>query len=43
MPDDYRSPYESCLEVCGNLERPGVALDMPLRIEHAPGYHGRSG
>jgi hypothetical protein len=35
MPDDYHSPYESCLEVCGNLERPGVALDMPLWIEHA--------
>jgi hypothetical protein len=24
-----------CPEVCGNLERPGVALDMPLWIEHA--------
>jgi hypothetical protein len=35
MPDDYRSPYESCLDVCGNLDRPGVALDMPLWIEHA--------
>ena len=34
MPD-YRSPYETCPEVCGNLERPGVALDMPLWIEHA--------
>src|SRR5271169_24200 len=31
----YSSPYETCPEVCGNLERPGVALDMPLWIEHA--------
>jgi hypothetical protein len=31
----YSSPYEACPEVCGNLERPGVALDAPLWIEHA--------
>jgi hypothetical protein len=31
----YSSAYETCPEVCGNLERPGVALDMPLWIEHA--------
>jgi hypothetical protein len=31
----YRSPYEMCLEVCGNLERPGAALDVPKWIEHA--------
>jgi hypothetical protein len=31
----YSSAYEACPEVCGNLERPGVALDMPLWIEHA--------
>ncbi|NOT57107.1 MAG: hypothetical protein HOP18_21105 [Deltaproteobacteria bacterium] len=34
MPADG-SPYESCPEVCGNLERPGVALDMPKWIEHS--------
>ncbi|HEX3417813.1 MAG TPA: hypothetical protein VGK96_26670 [Candidatus Sulfotelmatobacter sp.] len=31
----YSSLYETCPEVCGNLERPGVALDTPLWIEHA--------
>ena len=31
----YRSAYETCPEVCGNLERPGVALDMSLWVEHA--------
>lgn len=31
----YSSPYETCVEVCGNLERPGVALDIPMWIEHA--------
>jgi hypothetical protein len=30
----YASAYETCPEVCGNLENPGVALDMPLWIEH---------
>jgi hypothetical protein len=35
MMADYRSPYETCPDVCGNLERPGVALDMPLWIEHS--------
>lgn len=30
----YSSTYETCVEVCGNLERPGVALDMPKWIEH---------
>jgi len=31
----YSSAYETCPEVCGNLVRPGVALDIPLWIEHA--------
>jgi len=35
MISDYRSPYETCPDMCGNLERPGVALDMPLWIEHS--------
>ena len=30
----YISPYESCTEVCGNPERPGLALDMPLWVDH---------
>ena len=34
MTDTYVSAYETCPEVCGNLERPGVALDMPKWIEH---------
>jgi len=31
----YSSAYETCPEVCGNLARPGAALDIPLWIEHA--------
>lgn len=31
---DFKSPYESCPEVCGNMERPGLALDMPLWVDH---------
>jgi hypothetical protein len=34
MRDTYASAYETCPEVCGNLENPGVALDMPLWIDH---------
>ncbi|MFL6277591.1 MAG: hypothetical protein ACJ74G_20595 [Blastocatellia bacterium] len=34
MMPGYISPYESCTEVCGNLERPGLALDMPLWVDH---------
>jgi hypothetical protein len=30
----YISPYEACAEVCGNLFRAGLALDMPLWIDH---------
>src|SRR4051812_1020837 len=30
----YISPYESCTEVCGNPEQPGLALDMPLWVDH---------
>ncbi|HEY6345999.1 MAG TPA: hypothetical protein VIY49_31310 [Bryobacteraceae bacterium] len=28
------SSYDSCLEVCGNLANPGLALDNPLWIDH---------
>jgi hypothetical protein len=31
----YSRAYETCPEVCGDLERPGVALEMPRWIEHA--------
>ena len=31
---EYRSPYESCPEVCGKIESPGLALDMPLWVDH---------
>jgi hypothetical protein len=34
-----QSPYESCAEVCGNLDQPGVGLDDPVamrRITHDP-------
>src|SRR5947209_17731010 len=30
----YNSPYESCPEVCGRMESPGLALDMPLWVDH---------
>jgi hypothetical protein len=33
MPE-FKSQYESCPEVCGNMERPGLALDMPLWVDH---------
>ncbi|HYM00519.1 MAG TPA: hypothetical protein VEZ90_16310 [Blastocatellia bacterium] len=32
--EEFKSSYESCLEVCGNLDRPGLALDMPLWVDH---------
>jgi hypothetical protein len=28
------SRYDSCLEVCGRLEHPGLATDMPIWIDH---------
>lgn len=31
---EFKSRYESCLEVCGELERPGLALDMPIWVDH---------
>jgi hypothetical protein len=34
-----QSPYESCAEVCGNLDKPGPGLDDPVamrRISHDP-------
>ena len=33
MPE-FTSQYESCPEVCGNMESPGLALDMPLWVDH---------
>jgi hypothetical protein len=33
MPE-FTSQYESCLEVCGEMDRPGLALDMPLWVDH---------
>jgi len=34
MTSQRTSPYETCPEVCRNLDRPGVALDEPKWIEH---------
>jgi hypothetical protein len=31
---EFKSRYESCPEVCGRLESPGLALDMPLWVDH---------
>jgi hypothetical protein len=33
MPE-FISQYESCPEVCGKMENPGLALDMPLWVDH---------
>src|SRR5215210_728588 len=33
MPE-FKSRYESCLEICGELENPGLALDMPIWVDH---------
>lgn len=33
MPE-FKSQYESCLEICGELETPGLALDMPIWVDH---------
>ncbi|MFP5260395.1 MAG: hypothetical protein ACLGJB_00875 [Blastocatellia bacterium] len=33
MPE-FTSEYESCPEVCGEMDRPGLALDMPLWVDH---------
>lgn len=33
MPD-LPSRYDSCPEVCGRLEHPGLAADMPIWIDH---------
>jgi len=30
----YRSPYRTAPEVCGNLDRPGLAIDDPLWVDH---------
>ena len=30
----YISPYEACAEVCGNMDRPGLALDLPIWVDH---------
>jgi hypothetical protein len=32
--NEFRSPYEDCPEVCGNMNRPGLALDMPIWVDH---------
>jgi hypothetical protein len=34
MAAGYVSPYESCAEVCGQSARPGLALDMPIWVDH---------
>lgn len=31
---DFRSRYEDCPEVCGNMDRPGLGLDMPIWVDH---------
>jgi hypothetical protein len=31
---EFKSLYESCLEICGELETPGLALDMPIWVDH---------
>ncbi len=31
---EFKSQYETCLEVCGELEHPGLALDMPIWVDH---------
>jgi hypothetical protein len=31
---EFKSRYESCLEVCGELEHPGLALEMPIWVDH---------
>ncbi|HEX8137928.1 MAG TPA: hypothetical protein VF544_10090 [Pyrinomonadaceae bacterium] len=31
---EFKSLYESCLEICGELERPGLALDLPIWVDH---------
>jgi hypothetical protein len=31
---DPPSRYDSCLEVCGRLEHPGLATDMPIWVDH---------
>jgi hypothetical protein len=33
MPE-FKSQYESCPEVCGRMRSPGLALDMPLWVDH---------
>ena len=33
MPE-FKSRYEACTEVCGKMESPGLALDMPLWVDH---------
>ncbi|MCU1451262.1 MAG: hypothetical protein JWP02_3432 [Acidimicrobiales bacterium] len=29
-----RSRYDDCLEVCGKLDHPGLATDMPIWVDH---------
>lgn len=31
---EFKSPYESCPEVCGATGSPGLALDMPIWVDH---------
>lgn len=33
LPSQGMSAYESCREVCGNFETPGVALDVPAQVD----------
>ncbi len=31
---EFKSQYESCPEVCGRMGNPGLALDMPIWVDH---------
>jgi len=31
---EFKSQYESCPEVCGRMDSPGLALDMPIWVDH---------
>jgi hypothetical protein len=31
---EFKSRYESCREICGEMENPGLALDMPIWVDH---------
>ena len=31
---EHKSQYESCREICGEMKNPGLALDMPIWVDH---------